>query len=186
MRPSHLLNRRSVTSTAAAAVCIVAVLATGCSSDKKGDAATSSSSAPTSTTTSSSSADAAVLDGYREYWAAYVKAGDPMNPEDPQLLAHATGPALETVVKAFVALKSAGKVVRGQVDLAPRVINVDADTASVHDCYGDNTGVYDASTGVREDKPTGQRHLVTATMRLDNGTWKVERLADEGLGCTAA
>ena len=82
--------------------------------------------------------------------------------------------------------RSAGKVVRGQVDLAPRVISVDGDTASVHDCYGDNTGVYDAATGARQDKPTGQRHLVTATMRLDNGTWKVERLADEGLGCTAA
>lgn len=184
MRPSHLLKRRSVI-LAATAVGLAALLAAGCSSDKKGDAAPASSTSVT-TTTASSNIDAAVLDGYRAYWAAYVKAGDPMNPEDPQLQAHATGPALETVVKAFVALKSAGKVVRGQVDLAPRVINVDGETASVHDCYGDNTGVYDASTGAREDKPTGQRHLVTATMRLDNGTWKVERLADEGLGCTAA
>ena len=184
MRPSQPLKRRSVILTATA-VGLVALLAAGCSSDKKGEATTSSTSASTSTT-ASSNVDAAVLDGYRAYWAAYVKAGDPMNPEDPQLQAHATGPALETVVKAFVALKSAGKVVRGQVDLAPRVIKVDGESASVHDCYGDNTGVYDASTGAREDKPTGQRHLVTATMRLDSGTWKVERLADEGLGCTTA
>ena len=77
-------------------------------------------------------------------------------------------------------------VPRGTVDLAPRVVRTADDTATVRDCYGDDTGVYDGTTGAREDKPTGQRHLVTATLHLDGVTWKVERLKNEGLGCTAA
>lgn len=169
------------------AVALVALVAASCSSGSRKDAGPTSTTVATTTTSSSSaSAEAAVLGGYRGYRSAYLQAADPMNPEDPQLRQYATGPALETVVKAFVALKSAGKVIRGQFDLAPRVVTVDGETASVRDCYGDNTGVYDAATGARDDKPSGQRHLVTATMRLDGGAWKVERLADEGLGCTAA
>jgi hypothetical protein len=56
----------------------------------------------------------------------------------------------------------------------------------IRDCYGTDTGVYDASTGARADTPSGKRRLATATLRLEGGTWKMERLADEGLGCTAA
>lgn len=171
----------------AAAVVVVALLAAACSNGTSGGASpTTTTSSSTSTTTSTSRAEAAALDGYRGYWSAYLKAGDPMDPENPMLRQYATGAALETVVKAFVALKSAGKVIRGQFDLAPRVVSVDGEVATVRDCYGDNTGVYDASTGARDDKPSGQRHQVTATLRLQGGGWKVERLADEGLGCTAA
>jgi hypothetical protein len=169
------------------AVALAAIVAVSCSSGSRKSAGPTSKTGAPPTTSNSSAAATAVLDGYRGYWTAYTHAGDPMNPEDPALREHATGPALTILVGAFVALKSAGKVIRGQFDLAPRVITVDGETASVHDCYDDSSaGVYDATTGAREDKPSGQRHLVTATMRLDHGAWKVERLADEGLGCTAA
>lgn len=185
MRAS-LLNPVRIYRPAAAAALVVALAAAGCSSGHGSDAATTSTTrAPATSTTAAQNDEAAVLDGYRGYWSAYLHASDPMNPEDPQLRQYATGAALETVVKAFVALKSAGKVIRGQFDLAPRVVTVDGQAATVRDCYGDDTGVYDAWTGARNDKPTGQRHLVTATMRLEGGGWKVERLADEGLGCTA-
>jgi hypothetical protein len=186
MRPTSLLNHRPIIRPAFALVLAVALLTTGCSSDGKPKASSTTSSSAATRTSAGSSAEAAVLDGYRGYWSAYLKAGDPMDPENTALREHTTGPALETVVKSFVALKSAGKVIRGQFDLAPRFVSADASTATVRDCYGDDTGVFDSATGAREDKATGQRHLVTATLRLEGGTWKVEQLADGGLGCTAA
>jgi len=169
-----------------AATLSVALLG-ACNGDREPSPATTSTTDQVTTTTSATeAAERAALEGYRAYWDAYLKSADPMDPENPLLAQHATGPALETVQKAFLALKSAGKVIRGELDLAPRVVTVDGGMATVRDCYGDGTGVYDAATGAREDEPSGQRHLVTATLRLDEGTWKVERLADEGLGCTAA
>src|SRR5437879_6543254 len=124
---------------------LAALALLGCS-DSTTPQTTSASSASSSTpavSSASNPAEAAALDGYRAYWLAYLAAGDPMNPEDPALAQHATGPALETVQKAFLALKSDGKVIRGGVDLAPRVVSVDGSTATVRDCYGDATGVFD-------------------------------------------
>lgn len=186
MRTSLL---KSAWAAATTAVSLAALLGACSNGDGKAPPATTSSTTkPASTTTTSAvnSAERAALEGYRAYWGAYLKSADPMEPENPLLVQHAIGPALEAVQKAFLALKSSGKVIRGELDLAPRLVKVDADTATLRDCYGDTTGVYDAATGKRQDQPSGQRHLVTATLRLDGGTWKVERLADEGLGCTAA
>lgn len=107
-----------------------------------------------------------------------------MDPNNPALAKAATGPALEAVQRSFLALRSAGKVIRGELDLAPEVTGLEAAVATVEDCYGDDTGVYESATGKREDTPTGQRHLVTATLRLEGDVWKVEQLEDGGLGCT--
>ena len=75
---------------------------------------------------------------------------------------------------------------RGTLDLAPRVVSVVGDSATVRDCYLDNTGVFDAATGDRHDTATGVRHLITATLVVEDGSWKVSDLAQEGDGCTAA
>lgn len=182
MRRVFLKPTRAVRLAAALSVALLGA----CDGDGEAPPITRTTANPATTTSSADPREQAALEGYRGYWDAYLEAADPMDPEHPLLGQHATGPALETVQKAFVALKSAGKVIRGDLDLAPRVVAVEGETATVRDCYGDNTGVYDATTGKREDEPSGKRHLVTATLRLTDGTWKVERLADEGLGCTAA
>ena len=123
---------------------------------------------------------------YRAYWDAYLAAADPMNPGDGRLDEHATGPALEVLRRSFGELASKNHVIRGELDLAPRLVSSEADVAVVSDCYGDGTGLYDAESGMRLDQPSGRRHLVAATLRRVDGTWKVERLADRGLGCTAS
>lgn len=137
------------------------------------------------TTTTVDPAKQAVLDGYRAYWDAYLASADPMSPDNPALARTATGPALEAVQRSFVALRSAGSVIRGTLDLAPRIVSLESQVATIEDCYGDDTGVYDATSGKREDTPSGQRHLLTATLRLADNTWKVAQLEDGGLGCTA-
>lgn len=175
-----------VLATSIAGVVLAAVACS--SSDDDGSAATSTtaSSSTTATSTTAPSVDEAVLASYRAFWDAYLAAADPMDPEHPLLAERATGRQLETLQKAFLALKAGGEVIRGTLDLAPRVVSVLGNTATVRDCYLDNTGVYDAATGVRKDTSSGVRHLATASLELIDGTWKVSTLTKEGDGCTAA
>jgi hypothetical protein len=109
-----------------------------------------------------------------------------MNPEDPRLAEHATGDELVTVHSSFLAAKAAGNVIRGTADLAPKVVSAGADTVVLSDCYDDQTGVYSAATGARQDKDDPRRHLVTVTMKFVDGAWKVAAVKHEGDGCLAS
>ena len=169
---------------------LVAVLLAACSSDGSPSAdrsgeTTTSSTVPTTTTTTLDP-QAAAVGGYRAFWQAFLAAGDPMNPEDPRLAEHATGEQLAAVRKSFLAAKAAGNVIRGTLDLAPKVVSADATTVVLRDCYGDGTGLYSAATGARQDKETPGRQLVTATVTLVDGVWKVSAIKHEGDGCTAS
>ena len=178
---------------AASAVALaLALVGSACSSGVDGGSASAGATTPSTTsatagTTASSAtaADAEVLAAYRAFWDAYLVAADPMDPEHPALVAHATGEQLETVQKAFLARKVGGEVIRGTLDLAPRVVSVVDERATVRDCYLDNSGVYDAA-GTRKDTASGVRHLITASLVWEGGAWKVSDLQKEGDGCTAA
>jgi hypothetical protein len=158
-----------------------------CSSDGTPEAepSTTTSSAPT-TTTAAPDPHAEAVAAYRAFWADYLAAADPMNPEDARLAEHATGEELAAVRSAFLAIKAAGHVIRGTLDLAPRVASADATTVVISDCYDDRTGLYSAETGVRQDKDDPARRRVTATVVFIDGTWKVSAIKNEGAGCTAS
>ena len=151
-------------------------------------------SAPTTTTTrtqetptstsEASDEEAAVLDAYEAFWDAYLEAADPMDPQHPVLQEHATGEQLQQVTGAFLARLSAGEVIRGEFDLAPVMVELTDSTATVSDCYLDRSGVFDAETGERLDQESGVRHLVTAELRFEDGSWKVASMTREGDGCT--
>src|SRR5688572_28815009 len=169
-------------------VALSALLALGAAgSCADGDASPSTTiSAPPSTTTTVGE-DQAVLDAYVAFWNdGYLEAADPMDPTNPALAAHATGEQLETLERAFLARQTNGEVIRGTLDLQPRVVSVVGETATVRDCYLDNTGVFDAESGERHDTATGVRHLITATLVVEGDTWKVSDLEQEGDGCTEA
>ena len=170
---------------------LAAVVLAACSSDGSPNAdrprpTTTTSTVPTTTTTITLDPQAAAVAGYRAFWQVFLAAADPMNPEDPRLAEHATGEQLAAVRKSFLAAKAAGNVIRGSLDLAPKVVSADATTVVVRDCYGDGTGLYSAATGVRQDKETTQRVQVTATVTLVEGVWKVSAVKHEGDGCTAS
>jgi hypothetical protein len=160
-------------------------LSTACSGGghKADPTTTSPSSASTSTTLSGS---AQVEAGYRAFWDAYLAAADPMNPTNPVLAAHATGDELHQVQTAFADHFGKGEVIRGRLDLAPKVASVSATTATVADCYGDSTHVFDASTGQQKDPQGDTRFQITATLILDGDTWKVSAIKKEGQPCTPA
>ncbi|MEW6473131.1 MAG: hypothetical protein AB1679_12745 [Actinomycetota bacterium] len=170
---------------------LVAVVLAACSSDGPQDVegnrpTTTTSTVPTTTTTTTRDPQAAAVAAYRAFWQAFLAAADPMNPEDPRLAEHATGEELAAVRKSFLAAKAAGNVIRGNLDLAPRVVSADATTVVLRDCYGDTTGLYNAATGERQDKDDPRRLLVTATVTLVDGVWKVASIKYEGDGCTAS
>ncbi|MGH9009571.1 MAG: hypothetical protein ACRDYF_06940 [Acidimicrobiia bacterium] len=169
---------------------LLAVALAACSSDgspaaDREPSTTTTSTIPTSTTTALDPGAAAVA-GYRAFWQAFLAAADPMNPEDPRLAEHATGEELVAVHSSFLAAKAAGNVIRGTFDLAPKVVSADTTTVVLRDCYDDQTGVYSAATGERQDKDDPRRHLVTVTVKFVDGAWKVASVKREGEGCTAS
>jgi hypothetical protein len=163
----------------------------GCTSDGGADAtATTVANASTTTsavatTTTLAAADAAVLDGYRAFWAAYLRAADPMNPESPDLVATATGAQLEQVQRAFLARLAGGEVIRGTIETHPRLDGpVEATTATVVDCYTDDSHIFVAATGEQLDDPAVVHHQVRADMALVDGVWRVAGIRRESTGCT--
>ncbi len=174
--------------TAALGALLALGLAGSCADDAGGKSSTTSAPATTNdATTTTSDNDQEVLDAYVAFWNdGYLEAADPMDPTNPALAAHATGSQLETLQRAFLARQANGEVIRGTLDLQPRIVSVVGETATVRDCYLDDTGIYHEETGERQDTPTGIRHLITATLVVEDDAWKVSDLEQEGDGCTAA
>jgi len=141
---------------------------------------------PATATTTTADPATPVLAGYRAFWGAYLEAADPMDPTNPALTATATGEELQQVKRTFTGHFQKGEVIRGELDLRPKVTGQTGSTATVTDCYGDSTHVYDSATGERKDPPETVRYQVTATMVTDGGVWKVSTMKEEGEGCNAA
>ena len=175
---------------------LVVVLAGGaCTKADGGSSSTTAASTSTIgatttavvTTTSLGLTEAAVLDGYRAFWAAYLKAGDPMDPKHPDLAATATGAQLDQVRRAFLARLAGGEVIRGRIEPHPKLAGpVQGSTAVVADCYVDDSHLFDAASGVQKDDPAVLTHQVRADMTLVESTWKVAAIRPESQGCTPA
>jgi len=170
---------------------LAVVLASGCKSGGGTPArSTSTTGASTTSTTPSTTTtvdvtEGAVLDGYRAFWRAYLKAGDPMDPKNPDLLATATGEQLDQVQRAFLARLAGGEVIRGTIETHPRLDGpVQGTTAAVTDCYVDDSHLFDAATGARKDDPAVVNHQVRAEMALVGSTWRVAAIRHVGKGCT--
>lgn len=180
-------RKRALLGLAVVAAGVLAGCSSGGSSDvERPRSTTTTSTVPTTTTTTMLDPQTAAVAAYRAFWQAFLAAADPMNPEDPRLAEHATGEQLAAVRKSFLAAKAAGNVIRGGLDLAPKVVSADATTVVLRDCYGDTTGLYNGATGERQDKDDPRRLLVTATVTIVDGVWKVASIKYEGDGCTAS
>lgn len=171
---------------------VAVVMAGGaCTKADGGSSPTSSATTgttPTSavvTTTMADATEAAVLDGYRAFWAAYLKAGDPMDPKHPDLVATATGAQLDQVRRAFLARLAGGEVIRGKIEPHPKLAGpVQGSTAVVADCYVDDSHLFDAATGAQKDDPAVETHQVRAEMTLVDSSWRVAAIRPESKGCT--
>jgi hypothetical protein len=186
----EILRRCRGAAPALLGVAALAAVLGACSSGDRSSAdsetsTTTSTASSTTTTTTTPVPGADAVAAYRAFWDDFLAAGDPIDPLSARLEAHATGEQLKSVRNSFLAVKAAGHVIRGSFSLAPRVVSVAADTVILSDCYDDHTGAYSAD-GVRQDKEDPRRHLVTATVTLVDGAWKVAAIKHEGDGCTAS
>jgi len=163
---------------------LLAVVLLGCSGDDDGgESPTTTDPASESTTTTTAAADADVLDAYRGFWDAYLAAADPMDPAHPDLELFATGASLEAVRDAFADHFARGEVIRGSVDLAPKIEQLDDASATVRDCYLDQTHIFDSESGAQVDPPEDATFEVLATLVLEDGSWKVSSLDKVSDGC---
>jgi len=134
--------------------------------------------ATTSATSSTATpANQEIVDAYTAYWDARFAAnsGTP-NPEDPALVAHASGAQLEAVIAETQRNLDDG--VAFQASPVPAdyrrvtVISVDGDRAEVQECFVDDVQVVDRTTGqIVNDVVATQS--VSGTLRLVDGTWRV-------------
>lgn len=166
----------------------LALNATACS--KGGSSAATSTSAPVTTsttaaTTTTTSVDDAIIAGYRAFWAAYLRAGDPMNPQHPDLAATAINPELDQVRGAFLSRLAGHEVIRGSLEPHPHLEGAPtATSATLTDCLTDDAHIFDAGTGQQKDPPQTVTHLQRVQMTLVDGVWKVERISQVSDGCT--
>jgi len=161
---------------------VAGLVAAGCSSSaSKTPEPGSSTSIATSTTLDKG--EQTVLDAYRRYWQVYIAVGTEMKLPDPRLAEVATGEGLRTLGSAFLADKAGGHLLRGTIDLAPKVVDLAPDKALVRDCYASHILVVDAATGRPLGPERPERVLVTVTLVPENGTWKVLGIRHEGDGC---
>ena len=129
---------------------------------------------------------AEVVAAWYRYWQVYVAVGGQVSPSYAQLDQVATGRELTTLESGFLAYHAQGQVIRGTIDLAPQITAVDGAQATLTDCYASHILRYSQSTGQPVGAAPSQRSLVTVTMSLEAGTWKVAAIRHEKDGCTPA
>ena len=162
---------------------LLAALLLACSGDDDTTSPSTTTTDPVQSTSTSVTADADVLDAYQGFWDAYLAAADPMDPAHPDLELHATGASLDRVREAFAEHFAKGEVIRGTVDLEPEIEELDEASATVRDCYLDQTHVFDSATGEQVDPPGEATFEVVATLVLESGSWKVSTLDKVSDGC---
>jgi hypothetical protein len=162
------------------------VLAGGCVGESKGSpaATTATTGAPSTTSSQTDSliaAETAVLDSYRAFWDDVVAAGRKADWQSPRLADHAAGQALKQVRDHFKALRAAGLVDLGTVELHPKVVSLAERTATVSDCVDVSRFLrHDAKTLEPRETPDPRLDAGVATLTLTNGTWKVTRTVQKG------
>lgn len=179
---------RGMTNLRAIGVCVGAAipLLAGCRDHKSPPRPPSTTVAVPASTSTTADRAAPVLAGYRAFWDGYLRAADPMDPTNPVLAAHATGDELRQVQTTFASHFQMDEVIRGALDLRPLVTAQTDSTATINDCYGDSTHIFDRTTGSQKDPPESVRYQVTATLVVEGGTWKVSAMKKTGEACIPA
>jgi hypothetical protein len=129
--------------------------------------------------------DGRVLAGYAAYWDAAIAAYATNDWRSKKLAAHATGSQLSLVRNELLDNLAERKVARGRPRLfGAKVTNRDREEAVVEDCIDSNRWLFhDARTGKLKDTPSGKRYRVTATLRVEDQSWKVAEMTYEEERC---
>lgn len=151
---------------------------------------TSTLRAPSSTTSSINAAIAArdkAIAAYRGMWAAYEKAAQDANPDDPALATYATDTALQTLVSGLKSIHDRGLVARGQIVVTPQVTALEPvelpTNIEITDCADDSASLlYRTSGELYNDKPGGRRRVIATAKDVGGGVWKVVSFGAQAVG----
>ena len=115
------------------------------------EATTTTAAAPTTTTTKAPdpNSEEAVLVDYRRGWDGVMSAitANPPDPDFPLLVRLHRGLSLQHWRDLAVQIRDSRWVVRGDIELRPRIESFDGTRAVVHDCYIDRAEFVVAKTG---------------------------------------
>jgi hypothetical protein len=127
----------------------------------------------------------AVLAAYRDSHLEYLAVAEtfPVNPVDPRLGAHITGPELLHVQAQLTQMRTDDQFIQGTIDLAAKVTSVTDTSATVTDCNLDRTVFVDGKSRQLLSQPSTQRTLVYAKLELSGGVWKVFEFTPTGGRC---
>lgn len=125
-----------------------------------------------------------MLAAYRQSWADVVAAGNPIQPDAPDLKAHRSGQALDVIVAVLRDYQSKGVVYRGEVELHPKITEYNGNSAKIRDCVFDHTEVFDPKAD-QVVKPAADHPIwANTTMQVIDGAWKATDFAPENQECT--
>ena len=184
----------SVSETALAPLLAATVVVGGCASRPTHDSTTQRTipipAAPSLPTTSTTGVEASLAAAVRAFWDLYLELGAEQGPFDAdrtraRLATRTAGAELLQLARFFAANASTGLTVRGEINIAPRVLANTGNHAQVADCYDDRMGLYRIVDGTRVDRDDPRRHQVLMTLVRENAVWKVSAIRDEGAGCVA-
>jgi hypothetical protein len=186
-------SRRSFVAVGGVAMaCALLVVEGGCDSDRSPSPAPGSPvlTAPATDSVMGDSIGSAgdrALRAYRGMWAAYEKAGERADPDEPDLPTYATGDALQTLTNGLRSVRERGLVIKGDIVLAPRVTAVEPaerpKSIEITDCADDSRSLlYRRSGELFNDRPGGRRLIVATVTDSGGGVWKVESFGAHPVG----
>jgi hypothetical protein len=119
----------------------------------------------------------------KAYWSMVVRLAEKPDPDDPQLAALTVSPQRDTLVKVFGANATGGVSQRGVIDATVSVRSVTDSSAIAMTCL-DQTAVKVYERNGRARPGTGGIDAFTLTLRLQSGSWKVQRAVTVNRSCT--
>jgi hypothetical protein len=118
----------------------------------------------------------------------WVSAGLTANYKDPVLSQYASGDALELITKALMAEQAKGAVSKGSpsvtdLSFGQMVPSTDPTEIVINSCFSDASWLeHKAADGSLYDDIPGGKHRTQVLAKDENGTWKIDQLAMNGVG----
>ena len=170
-----LMPRPGRAAVAAALAALMAGALAGCGgspSRPPGSTTAVAASPPPSTAAQRTPEEQAVLNAYEQFWHSYLTATLTANPDEPALVARATGAALTQVRRQVIGFRTRKVTAPGDPQrIRTQLVSLSGRTAQILECL-------DSSRWLPDDDSTGGRlRLVRATLSQGaDDIWRVSVL----------
>ena len=138
----------------------------------------------TTDTTEALTPEEQVVAAYTAAQNAFSAASNPPNPDAPELATSYTGDALARLQENLRGMQASGAGAQTTVELHPSAVVISGTTATLVDCFVDNTQMVELGTGRPLGSP-GQTTLhVDVSLEQVDGVWKVADQTERSTPCT--